>query len=152
MAPKKSRKPMQEIMVEEPTQDPEDPIETIRKEEQEDSEHEEDRDIRGDHENEKEQPNTVLFTSKQLEVLLKMNRPDFTKLVTALKGGSSKGVGFKPAKPISFDGIRDRKVVDVWLADMENYIHAAKVGKHSTIELAQSYLKGYASTWWRTVK
>jgi hypothetical protein len=35
---------------------------------------------------------------------------------------------------------------------MEDYIHAAKMGKHSTMELAQSYLKGYASTWWRTVK
>ncbi len=35
---------------------------------------------------------------------------------------------------------------------MENYIHAAKVGRHSSMELAQSYLKGYASTWWRTVR
>jgi hypothetical protein len=39
-------------MVEEPTQNPDDPIEAIREEEQEDSEHEENRDIRGDHENE----------------------------------------------------------------------------------------------------
>jgi hypothetical protein len=139
-------------MVEEPTQDPEDPIETIREEEQEDSEHEEDRDICGDHENEEEQPNKVLFTPEQLEVLLRMNRPDFTELVTALKGGSSKGVHFKPAEPGNFDGIRDRKVVDAWLADMEDYIHAAKVGKQSAVELAQSYLKGYASTWWRTVR
>jgi hypothetical protein len=35
---------------------------------------------------------------------------------------------------------------------MEDYIHAAKVGQHSIMELAQSYLKGYASTWWRTVR
>jgi hypothetical protein len=69
-----------------------------------------------------------------------------------LKGGSLKGVGFKPAEPGSFDGIQDRKVVDAWLANMEDYIHAAKVGKHSAVELAQSYLKGYASTWWRTVR
>jgi hypothetical protein len=81
-----------------------------------------------------------------------MNRPDFEELVTALKGGLSKSVGFKPVEPGSFDGIRDRKVVDVWLADMEDYIHAAKVGKHSAVELTQSYLKGYASTWWRTVR
>jgi hypothetical protein len=27
-----------------------------------------------------------------------------------------------------FDGACDRKVVDVWLAEMEDYIHAAKVG------------------------
>jgi hypothetical protein len=45
-----------------------------------------------DHESEEEQPNTVLFPPKQLEVLLKMNRPDFNELVVALKGGSSKGV------------------------------------------------------------
>jgi len=35
---------------------------------------------------------------------------------------------------------------------MEDYIHAAKVGRHLAVELAQSYLKGYASTWWRTVR
>jgi hypothetical protein len=35
---------------------------------------------------------------------------------------------------------------------MEDYLHAAKVGRHSAVELAQSYLKGYASTWWRTVR
>jgi hypothetical protein len=34
-----------------------------------------------------------------------MNRPDFTKLVVALKRGSSKAVGFKPAKPRNFDGV-----------------------------------------------
>jgi hypothetical protein len=45
-----------------------------------------------DHESEEEQPNIVLFPPKQLEVLLKMNRPDFNELVVALKGGSSKGV------------------------------------------------------------
>ncbi len=132
MAPKKSRKPVQETMVEKPTEDLENRIKAIRKEEQEDSEHEEDRDIRGDCENKEEQPNTVLFTLEQLEVVLKMNRPDFTELITAFKGGSSKGVGFKPDKPRSFDGIRGWKVVDVWLADMEDYIHATKVGQHST--------------------
>jgi hypothetical protein len=79
MAPKKSRKPVQKTMVEEPTQDLEDPIGAIREEEQEDC------DIHGDHENEEEQPNKVLFTLEQLEVLLKMNRPDFTELVMALK-------------------------------------------------------------------
>jgi len=35
---------------------------------------------------------------------------------------------------------------------MEDYIHATKVARHSAVELAQSYLKGYASTWWRTVR
>jgi len=47
------------------------------------------------------------FTCEQLEVLLKMNRPNFIELVVALKGGSSKGVGFKPAKLGNFDGVRD---------------------------------------------
>jgi len=37
--------------------------------------------------------------------------------------------------------------VDAWLAEMEDYIHAAKVGQHLAVELAQSYLKGYAATW-----
>jgi hypothetical protein len=57
-----------------------------------------------------------------------MNRPYFNELVTALKGGSSKSAGFQPAKPENFDGAHDQKVVDVWLAEMENYIHVAKVG------------------------
>jgi len=157
MAPKKTRKVVQETVVEEPTQDPNVPPQAIRGEEQKDSEDEENYDSHEDHESEEEQPNTVLFTSEQLEVLLKMNRPDFNELVVALKGGSSKVVEFKPAKPGNFDGAQDRKVVDAWLVDawlveMEDYLHAAKVGRHSAVELAQSYLKGYASTWWRTMK
>jgi hypothetical protein len=35
---------------------------------------------------------------------------------------------------------------------MDDYLHAAKVGRHSAVELTQSYLKGYAVTWWRIVK
>jgi len=35
---------------------------------------------------------------------------------------------------------------------MEHYLHVVKVGRHFAVELAQSYLKGYASTWWRIVK
>jgi hypothetical protein len=65
-------------------------------------------------------------------------------LVVALKGSLTKSVGFKPTEPRNFDGIRDQKVVDAWLMDMEDYIHATKVGRHSIVELAQSYLKGYA--------
>jgi hypothetical protein len=49
----------------------------------------------------------VLFIPEQFVVLLKMNRPNFIKLVAALKGGSSKGVGFKPVKPRNFDGVQD---------------------------------------------
>jgi hypothetical protein len=149
MAPKKNRKPVQESLVEKPTPDFNVPFEAIREEEQEDSEDQENHD---DHENEEEQPTMVLFTSEQLEVLLKMNRPNFSDLVVALKGGSSKGVGFQPAKPRNFDGVQDRKVINVWLTKMEDYIHATKVRQHLAVELAQSYLKGYASTWWKTVK
>jgi hypothetical protein len=87
-----------------------------------------------------------------LEVLLKMGRPDFGELVTTLKMGAIKGERFQLAKPGNFDGARDRKVVDAWLAEMDDYIHAAKVGRHSAVELAQSYLKGYAATWWRTMR
>jgi hypothetical protein len=57
-----------------------------------------------------------------------MNRPNFSELVTTLKGGSSKYARFQPAKPDNFDGARDQKVVDIWLAEMEDYLHATKVG------------------------
>jgi hypothetical protein len=146
MAPKRTRKLVQEIVVEETTQDLDVPPEPMREEDQDHSEDEGDCASLEEHENEEEQPKGVLFTPKQLEVLLKMNRPDFSELVEALKGGLSKSVGFKPARPENFDGARDRKVVDAWLAEMEDYLHAAKVGRHSSVELAQSYLKGYAST------
>ncbi len=62
-------------------------------------------------ENEEEQRNSVLFTQEQLEVLLKMGRPDFGELVAALKTGAAKGERFQPTKPGNFDGARDRKVV-----------------------------------------
>jgi hypothetical protein len=78
-----------------------------------------------------------------------MNRPDFSELVTALQWGSSKRARFQLG---NFDGVHDQKVMDAWLAEMENKIHVAKVGWHSAVELAQSYLKGYASMWWRTVR
>jgi hypothetical protein len=81
-----------------------------------------------------------------------MNRPDFNEVVAALEGGSSKNAGFQLAKLENFSGAHDQKVMDAWLAKMEDYLHAAKVGRHSAVELAQSYLKGYAATWWRTVK
>ncbi len=81
-----------------------------------------------------------------------MNRPDFSELVAALKGGPSKNPGYQPAKPENFDGARDQRVVDAWFAKMEHYIHAAKVGRHLAVELAQSYLKGYVATWWRTMR
>jgi hypothetical protein len=81
-----------------------------------------------------------------------MNRPDFNELVAALKGGPSKNPGYQPAKLGNFDGARDQKVADVWFAEMEDYIHAAKVGRHSAMELAESYLKSYVTTWWRSMK
>ncbi len=146
MAPKKTRKPLQETMLEEPTSDWEVSPESIG---EEGPEPQEDHD---DPENEEEQQNTVLSTLKQLEVLLKMNRLDFSELVTTFKRGSSKSAGFQPAKPGNFDGVCDQKVVDAWLAEMEDYIHATKVGRHLVVELAQSYLKGYASTWWKMVR
>jgi hypothetical protein len=71
-----------------------------------------------------------------LEVLLKMNRPEFSELVVALKRGSSKNAGFQPAKPGNFDGAHDRNVVDAWLAEMDDYLHVAKVGQHLAVELA----------------
>jgi hypothetical protein len=101
---------------------------------------------------EEEQRSSVLFTQEQLEVLLKMGRSDFGELVVALKTGAAKGERFQSAKPRNFDGAHDRKVVDAWLAEMDDYIHAAKVGRNFAVELAQSYLKGYAATWWRTVR
>ncbi len=146
MAPKKNRKQVQKTMLEELTKEQVAPPESIGEEEPKTRE---DQDEFG---SEKEQWSLVLFTPEQLEVLLKMNRPYFNELVTALKGGSSKSAGFQPAKPENFDGAHEQKVVDVWLAEMENYIHAAKVGWHLVVELAQSYLKGYAATWWKTLR
>jgi hypothetical protein len=53
-----------------------------------------------------------------------MNRPDFGELVAALKGGLPKDARFQPTKPGNFDGAREQKVVDAWLAEMEDYLHA----------------------------
>ncbi len=54
MAPKKTYKPVQETMVEEPTHDLNVPFEAIREEEQEDFEDQEDCDNCNDHDNEEE--------------------------------------------------------------------------------------------------
>ncbi len=62
MAPKKTRKLVQETMVEEPTQDLDVPPKAIREEEQKDYEDEGHCDNLDDHESEEEQSNAVLFT------------------------------------------------------------------------------------------
>jgi hypothetical protein len=123
-------------MVEEPTQYVNVPFEAIKEGEPEDSEKKKDHENCNDHENEKEQPTIVLFIQEQLEVLLKMNRPNFTELVTAFKGRSSKGARFKFAKLGNFDRVRNQKVVDVWLVQMEDYLHVAKIGRHLALEFA----------------
>ncbi len=43
-------------------------------------------------------------------------------------------------------------MVDVWLVETEKYFHATKVGQHLAVELVQSYLKGYVSTWSNIVR
>jgi len=146
MAPKKSRKQAQKTMLEEPNEDRVVLLESIGEEEPRT------REDQDEPESEEEQWSSVLFTQEQLEVLLKMNRPDFSELVAAFKGGASKDARFQPAKLGNFNGAHDRKVVDAWLTEMKEYLHAAKVGQHSTVELAQSYLKDYAATWWRTMR
>jgi hypothetical protein len=88
MAPKKTRKQPQDSMLEEPVEDQVAPPESIGEEEPMPWE---DRD---EPESEEEQRSSVLFTQEQLEVLLKMGRPDFGELVVALKTGVAKGERF----------------------------------------------------------
>jgi hypothetical protein len=102
MARKKNCKQAQETMLEEPIEDRVVPLKSIREEEPRT------REDQDEPESEEEQRSSVLFTPEQLEVFLKMNRPDFSELVAAFKGGSSKNVGYRPAKPRNFN----RKVVD----------------------------------------
>jgi len=132
MAPKKNRKQASETRPEETVEDQVAPLESIGEEEPRLREDQE------EPESEEEPRSSVLFIQEQLEVLLKMGRPDFGELVAALKTGAAKGERFQPTKLGNFDGPHDRKVVDAWLAEMDNYLHAAKVGRHSAVELAQS--------------
>jgi hypothetical protein len=71
MTPKKTRKQPQDSMLEEPVEDRVGPPKSIGEEE---PMRREDRD---EPESEEEQRSSVLFTQEQLEVLLKMGRPDF---------------------------------------------------------------------------
>jgi hypothetical protein len=127
-------------MLEEPNEDCVIPPESIGEEEPRT------REDQDEPESEEEQWSSVLFTQEQLEVLFKMNRLDFSELVATLKGGASKDARFQSTKPENFYGARNRKVMDAWLTEMEDYSHATKVGRHSAVELAQSYLKSYATT------
>jgi hypothetical protein len=119
MAPKKNRKQVQNTILEKPIEDRVVPSKSIGEEELRT------REDQDEPESEEEQKSSVLFTLERLEVLLKMNRPDFGELVAALKTGTSKGERFQLAKLGNFDGARDRKVMDVWLVEMDDYIHAA---------------------------
>jgi hypothetical protein len=123
MAPKKNRKQPQNSMLEELVEDRVAPLESIGEEEPRP------REDQDEPESEEEQRSLVLFTQEQLEVLLKMGRPDFGELVAVFKTGVAKGERIQPAKLENFDGARDCKVVD-------DYIHVAKVGRHFVVELA----------------
>jgi len=105
MAPKKNRKQASEIRLEEPVEDLVTSPESIGEEEPNSREDQDEPEVGP--RSEEEQRSSVLFTPEQLEVLLKMNRPDFGELVAALKMGTSKGERFQPAKPGNFDGARD---------------------------------------------
>jgi hypothetical protein len=93
MALKKNCKQAQDSMLEEPVEDRVVSPESIGEEEPRIWEDQD------EPESEEEQRSSVLFTPKQLEVLLKMNRPDFGELVAAFKTGTSKGERFQLAKP-----------------------------------------------------
>jgi len=88
MAPKKNWKQAQETMLEELNEDRVVPPESIREEERRTWEDQD------EPESEEEQRSLVLFTQEQLEVFFKMNRPDFSELIAALKGGTSKDARF----------------------------------------------------------
>jgi hypothetical protein len=92
MAPKKNRKQAFETRPKEPVEDLVAPPESIGEEEPNSREDQDEPKV--GLESEEEQRSSVLFTPEQLQVLLKMNRPDFGKLVAALKTGTSKGERF----------------------------------------------------------
>jgi len=88
MTLKKTGKLIHETMVEEPTQDLDVPSKTLRKKKM--------MVITAMIVKMKWNNQAQFFSFReQLEVLLKMNRLNFIGLVEALKGGSSKSVGFK---------------------------------------------------------
>ncbi len=106
MVQKKNRKQPQDSMLEEPVDDRVASPESIEEEEPMP------REDQDEPASEEEQRSLLLFTQEQLEVLLKMGRPDFGELVAALKTGAAKGERFQPAKLGNFHGARDCNVAD----------------------------------------
>ncbi len=88
MAPKKNRKQAPETMLEEPIEEQVAPLESISEEAPRA------REDQNELESEEEQQSSVLFTPEQLEVLLKMNRPNFGELVRPSKRGPPRVKGF----------------------------------------------------------
>jgi hypothetical protein len=105
MAPKKNWKQAPETRSKEPVENLIALSKSIREEEPNSREDQDEPKIGP--ESEEEQWSSVLFTPEQFEVLLKMNRPDFGELVAALQTGTSKGERFQSAKLENFDGARD---------------------------------------------
>jgi hypothetical protein len=112
MAPKKNPKQVQETMLEEPAEKRLVPPESIGEEEPRT------REDQDEPESEEEKRSSVLFTQEQLEALLKMNRPDFSELVAAFKGGASKDARLQPAKPENFDGAATKRL---WMLGLRRW-------------------------------
>jgi len=97
MAPKKNRKQVSETRPEKPVEDLVAPSESIGEEEPNSREDQDEPEV--GFESEEEQRSSVLFTPEQLEILLKMNRPDFGELVAPSKRGPPRVKGFNRPSP-----------------------------------------------------
>jgi uncharacterized alpha-E superfamily protein len=95
-------------------------------------------------------PHSFIFQTNNL--LDEFQLVEFQQVGNIFKGVSSRSTRFTPTKCRSFNGVHDCKVVNALHSNMEDYIHIMKVNSNPMVELVRSYLKGYASTWWRNVR
>jgi hypothetical protein len=65
---------------------------------------------------------------------------DPTKLAYILKGRYSTNMEFKSTKLESFNGVKNQKVINVWLFEMKDYICVMKVDWDFVVELINAPL------------
>lgn len=76
--------------------------------------------------------------------------PEWQEMMKLLLSNSTKAkFKVKPKEPETFEGTRNRKALNTWLLELEQYFRAAKLSDKDRVEVASTYLRGYAQQWWQ---
>jgi hypothetical protein len=77
--------------------------------------------------------------------------PEVNGVDQELRGSTKTGLGWKPAKPATYRGVRDVTIITAWIFRMDEYLAIGNVSDAAKSKLAASFLDGEAFIWYRAL-